>query len=73
MYETNGGHDGEEGQEIFKYCVTGIVLAGRLDIASDSDIMGSRYFMKNRHYLYKRVGNKCEESEERLERRRRVL
>ena len=43
-YETDGGNDGEEGQEIFKYCVTGIVLAGRLDIASDSDIMGSGYF-----------------------------
>jgi len=38
------GANGKEGQEDFEDCATGIVLVGRLDIASDD--MGSRYFIK---------------------------
>ena len=29
------GANGEESQEDFEYCATGIVLVGRIDIASD--------------------------------------
>ncbi len=38
------GANGKEGQQDFEDCATGIVLVGRLDIASDD--IGSRYFIK---------------------------
>jgi len=41
--------NGEEGQEDFEDCATGVVLVGRLDIASDN--MRFRYFIKNRNLL----------------------
>ena len=61
MYGTAEGY--ERRREYFEYCATGIVLVGRLDVASAN--MGSRYFIKGRLCLYKSVGKKCEERLER--------
>ena len=55
--------NGEEDQEYFENYVTGVVLVGRLDIASNN--MGTRYFIKDELCLYKSVGKKGEEFLER--------
>jgi len=47
------GANGEKGQEDFEYSATGIVLVGRLDVASND--MGPRYFIKYELCLYKSI------------------
>lgn len=45
-YGIEEGCNGEEGQEDFEDRATRVILAGRLDVASDD--MGSRYLIKKR-------------------------